>query len=88
MNAAKIIGSLERFGKVLAAAVDGISGEDARWRPADGAWSILEVVRHLGDEEVEDFRMRLRMTLERPEEDWPGIDPEGWALGKRIEDRE
>jgi hypothetical protein len=63
----------------LPAAVEGVSAEDARWKPADGAWSILEVVRHLGDEEVEDFRTRLRMTLGE-EGDWPGIDPEGWAV--------
>src|SRR4051812_24153290 len=86
MNANQLVDALDRFGGVLPAVVAGISIEDARWKPADGAWSILEVVRHLGDEEVDDFRMRVRMTLETPEKDWPGIDPEGWAKERKYND--
>jgi hypothetical protein len=83
MNAPALIASLDRFAATLPAVVAGITADDARWKPADGAWSILEVVRHLGDEEVEDFRTRLRLTLERGG-DWPAIDPEGVAVQRRY----
>jgi hypothetical protein len=81
---AKLIDSLKRFSDVLAALVRTIPLEDARWRPADGAWSVLEVLRHLLDEEVEDFRGRLERTLRDPTEPWAQNDPEGWALERRY----
>lgn len=88
MNTEKLIASLERFGRVLPVVVRDVSPEDARWKPADGAWSILEIVRHLLDEEVEDFRTRVRLTLEKPAEDWPGIHPAQWAVQRRYNDGE
>lgn len=80
MDASKLIASLERFGRMLPAVVAGISPDDGRWKPADGNWSILEVVRHLLDEETDDFRIRVPLTLQNPAADWPKIDPEGWAV--------
>jgi hypothetical protein len=84
MDAEKLVNSLERFGAILPAVVRGVSDEDARWKPADGAWSILEVVRHLVDEEIEDFRTRVRMTLEDPDEEWPKIHPSQWAIDRKY----
>jgi hypothetical protein len=86
MNSPKLIEALARFPEGLAAIVHGVLADDARWKPADGAWSILEVVRHLVDEEIEDFRTRLRLTLEAPATDWPAIDPPGWASQRRYND--
>ena len=40
----------------------------------------MEVVNHLYDEEKDDFRKRLDLTLHKPEEEWPGIDPQGWVI--------
>lgn len=54
--------------------------EVVRWRPAPDAWSALEVVNHLADEEREDFRTRLDVALHRPGEDPPPIDPNGWVV--------
>jgi DinB superfamily len=51
----------------------------ARWKPSPEAWSILEVICHLHDEEVEDFRMRVDYTLHRPGEAWPSIEPGEWV---------
>lgn len=84
MHAQRLIDSLERFGRVLPAVVDGLSPDDARWRPPNNAWSVLEVVRHLVDEEVEDFRRRLELTLRDPAAPWPAIDPEGVAVKRRY----
>ncbi len=84
VDAERLIARLERFGDTLPAVVGDLRPPDARWRSADGAWSILEIVTHLADEEVEDFRPRLRLTLDTPAEPWPPIDPEGWAVEHRY----
>jgi hypothetical protein len=57
----------------------GISEKQARWRPDAVAWSILEVINHLYDEEQYDFRVRLDIMLHDPERPWPKIDPQGWV---------
>lgn len=94
MNHLALVERMATFPGAVAELIRGVSDEDARWRPASGAWSILEIVCHLGDEEVEDFRARVRSTLEDPERAWTPIDPEGWAtqrayneadLGEAIE---
>ena len=62
--------------------------EQARWRPEPGKWSLLEVVNHLADEEREDFRHRLDLTLHHPGEPWPAIDPPRWAVERAYDRRE
>lgn len=84
MHADKLITSLDRFARIFPAVVADVSPEEARWKPADGAWSIVEIVRHLGDEEVEDFRARVRGTLADPGAAWSPIDPEGWAVERKY----
>jgi hypothetical protein len=84
MNFQKLIASLERFGRMLPEVVRDVGPDDSRWKPPDGAWSILEIVSHLADEEEFDFRKRLRSTLEDPDATWPPIDPEGWAIERRY----
>lgn len=79
-----IIRRLKANADVVAAQVAGVGDEQARWKPEPTKWSILEVVTHLADEEVEDFRRRVDLTLHSPEADWPPIDPEGWAVERRY----
>ena len=78
----RLIRSLEGTGRAIPSLIAAVSDEDARWKPADGAWSILEIVSHLADEEVDDFRARVRSTLDNPQTEWLPIDPEGWAREK------
>lgn len=91
MDLDQLIRGLQRFGDVLPAVVVGVSDQEARWKPPDGAWSILEITRHLADEEAEDFRPRIQSLLRDPAADWSPIDPVGWAVARnynegRIED--
>lgn len=72
----------------IAALAAGLSAEEARWRPADGQWSVVEVLAHLLDEEREDFRQRLDLTLHHPEVEWPPIDPEGWVTARAYQGRD
>ena len=87
MNATALAESLRRFPAVVSALVEDLPESDARWKPADGAWSILQIIAHLADEEVEDFRRRVQMTLNDPKDPWPPIDPEGWAIERRYNER-
>lgn len=84
MNADALINRLERTAVSLPALVADVPIDEARWKPPSGAWSILEVMRHMLDEEVEDFRSRVRSTLETPEQTWRPIDPPGWAVARRY----
>ncbi len=86
VDALELVNCLDRFGRTLPALVGEIGPEEARWQPAGGGWSILEIVCHLADEEVDDFRTRLALTLEDASRPWPPIDPEGWARERRYND--
>lgn len=87
MNAPALIARLDSFADELPVLVSRLSETDARFKPASGAWSVLEIVCHLVDEEVEDFRTRLRLVLENPERAWPAIDPEGVATSRRYNEQ-
>lgn len=88
MNPSSLIASLDRFSTIFPAAVANVAVADARWKPADGAWSILEIMAHLLDEETRDFRPRLQSTLQDPARPWPPTDPEGWAIIERYNERD
>jgi len=84
MNTQLLIDRLAGFAETLPVAVAGVPDADARWRPEEGSWSILEIVSHLADEEIDDFRMRTELTLRDPELPWPPIDPEGAAVERQY----
>jgi hypothetical protein len=59
--------------------LSGVTEEQVRWKPAPERWSLLEVINHLADEERDDFRTRLDLTLHQRGRAWPSIDPPRWA---------
>jgi hypothetical protein len=59
-----------------------------RWKPEPAVWSMLEVLNHLFDEEREDFRIRLDITLHYPHKSWPGINPPGWVTERSYNMRD
>ena len=82
MELAEIIRSLERSGAAIVALYQDLQVEAAGRHPAPDEWSLLEILCHLCDEERDDFGTRLRLTIESPETDWPGIDPQGWVIAR------
>ncbi len=84
MNASALIDRLERFAGVLPAVVSAVTDADARWKPAAEHWSILEVCRHLLDEEREDFRVRVESTLRDPAAKWKPLELEGIAERRKY----
>lgn len=82
------IEQLEAHGAAIAQLCRSVSEAHARARPDAQAWSILEVINHLYDEEREDFRRRLDLTLHQPDAEWPPIDPEGWVTSRAYQQRD
>lgn len=72
----------------IVALVQSASPDQARWKPTPEAWSILEVINHLCDEEREDFRQRVDYCLHRPTQAWPPIDPQGWVTARGYNQRD
>lgn len=66
----------------------GISQEDAGVKPTPEAWSQLEVICHLYDEEREDFRTRLESILNRPDEEFQVINPQGWVTERKYSEQD
>ncbi len=79
---------LAQGAEIVTALSVGVSPEEATVRPAPGAWSLLEVIGHLLDEERLDFRPRLDLVLHRPDEAWAPIDPEAWVIEHQYNARE
>jgi len=73
------IDSLQNSAGKIEAILRPIDMDALRWKPEPAMWSMLEVINHLFDEEREDFRIRLDITLHHPDKAWPGINPPGWV---------
>jgi hypothetical protein len=82
------IARLEASARTIASIARAVGPRQALWRPAPEKWSVVEVINHLADEEVEDFRTRLDLVLNHWPRPWPPIDPEGWVTQRRYEERE
>jgi hypothetical protein len=64
----------------LAERLAGLDEPTAAQRPGEGAWSVKEVVGHLGDTEwVYGYRMRMMLTHDRP--GIPGYDQDTMVAG-------
>ena len=88
MDLRQIAERFEHNARIFEHLVSDVSDDQARWKPAARKWSILEVVNHLADEEVLDFRTRLDLVLHKPGEPWAAIDPERWVVERRYNERE
>ena len=73
--------------EIIRALLSGITQKEAQVKPSNEAWSILEVVCHLHDEEREDFREHLDFILNRQNEEWHVIDPQGWIKARKYNEK-
>ncbi|MEM7476268.1 MAG: DinB family protein [Planctomycetota bacterium] len=86
MDMSFAIASLARFPAVLLSVTHDLPSATWLYKPDSETWSILEIVCHLRDEEVEDFRYRVRSTLEDPSKPWPPIDPPQAAIDRKYQE--
>ena len=73
MDPAWVIDRLESNASVFQGLVRLVRSPQAIWKPSADKWSMLEVMNHLGDEETDDFWIRLRLVLEDAARQWPPI---------------
>lgn len=86
----RIIEELSRNREVFRSLLSGKNPDEYFWRPSPDKWNLLEIVCHLHDEEVEDFKARVKHTLANNQNSPKPIDPEGWVkqrnyMGKDYE---
>jgi hypothetical protein len=79
---------LARGAEIIPALVSGVSQAEAQIKPDLASWSILEVICHLADEEREDFREHLDLIVNRPNDPWKRIDPQGWVTARKYNERD
>src|SRR5574337_1438800 len=84
MEFKKLYEELTNSTEMIRALLSGVSQEDACIKPNPESWSLLEVTCHLYDEEREDFREHLDFILNRQNEEWHRIDPEGWVTERKY----
>jgi hypothetical protein len=88
MNLSYFISRLSDNREVFESLLSHVTAEQAAWKPSPDKWSMIEVVNHLYDEEREDFRQRLGLTLKDPATPWPRIDPQGWVATREYSARD
>jgi len=72
----------------LRALAAGLSPQQARYKPTPDTWSVLEVLNHLVDEEIHDFRSHLDFILHPEGKEWEPIDPQGWVTERNYNQRD
>lgn len=88
MDKDDFINQLSNHAETIRSLTQGISAEQAHWKPEPESWSILEVINHLYDEERQDFRVRVNIILHHPDQAWPPIDPQGWVVEHAYNQRD
>ncbi|MCB0650528.1 MAG: DinB family protein [Saprospiraceae bacterium] len=84
MYHSEVIAQLKRNKAIFEHQFKGLTNLQYSWKPAPEKWCLLEILCHLHDEEVEDFRARVKHVLETPEAPMPPIDPEGWVTARKY----
>lgn len=80
----QIITELERNNKVISNLFEGLPKELYTWRPHEDKWCLLEILCHLIDEEVEDFRARVKHILDGVTTPMIPINPVGWVIDRKY----
>lgn len=80
---ARLIDDHARFPQIVLGLIQGVDLGMLRNREASHRWSPLEILVHLRDEEIEDFRVRAKAAL-AGESEVPPIRPQEWVTERRY----
>ncbi len=83
-----IVAQLEKNANIFESLLRPIQHSQYHWRPSPEKWSLLEITCHLLDEEVYDFRTRVKHALETPNKPLEPIDPEGWVTSRNYREKD
>ena len=84
MKTNTIINELKRNLGIFQNLLKDQSPELVYWKADEKKWCLLEIICHLYDEEREDFRARVKICLESPDQSLPPIDPVGWVKQRKY----
>jgi len=87
MEPGKVISELGRNRYIFRELLQGTEEAEYQWKPEPGKWNLLEILCHLYDEEIEDFRLRTRQVLEDPSKPLPPFDPLKWVEERNYRDQ-
>lgn len=88
MSPDKLIQRLSNHRNFFEAEFKAISNDEAYWTPSPGQWSVHFVACHLLDEEIDDFRARLKSTVDNPKALWPDTNPQDWVESRNYAGRD
>ena len=82
---------LENTPEIFRILLDGLSGDEATWKPSPRRWSIAEVMEHLSHVEGHGFRARIDKMLGETDPELEEYNQEAFAAagqysGRDIED--
>ena len=64
--------------------LENVTAPDIYWSQGPEKWCLLEIVCHLHDEEIDDFRTRVRCVLEDPAKPPPSFNPLAWVKNRNY----
>ena len=88
MNIEILSAQFQANAKRIQALVEQVGEAQARWKPDPETWSLLEVLNHLYEEEMLDFRTRLEILLSASGAEWPPINPQVWVTERSYNTRD
>jgi uncharacterized damage-inducible protein DinB len=77
-----MVAALRETPRRVAELARGLTAEQLRRRPTEGAWCLKEVLAHLRDLDRDLFLPRLRRILEEHHPTFESFDPEAWARSR------
>ena len=86
-NHAKLVAQHAAFPRALEHLIDGVETRLLRTREVEGRWSPLEILAHIADEEIEDFRPRAQAAAAGKPVPW-AIDPQGWVRERAYNEKD
>ncbi len=81
-NLSYIIDELNNNKEIIVRLLSDLPSQLEKWKYENDNWCIIEVLCHLVDEEVHDFRARFLSLIRDPTKPFEPIDPQGWVLAR------